>query len=250
MKKRLLLILTFLTLSFFIFAQGANEIERTDYLASTAWTAAFAQLGGLDGVTNIAPANLVHPPEYEVLPSDIVKIKNSKLFIYAGYEAMMKTLSKSLIEENRMMKINTNNSLENVKTVAAQISKKVGTQELSMERVQKYEDLIVTARAKVKELGLDKLTCSVQFHLKPMAEDLGLNVVNVYGPAAIDAKDIQDASVNKYQLIIDNIHMPQASAFKEVSPDSKIIQWRNFPDNTEDDALYNLMKNNIDKLIN
>ena len=36
-------------------------------VASTSWAAAFADIAGADEVESIAPVNLRHPPEYELL---------------------------------------------------------------------------------------------------------------------------------------------------------------------------------------
>ena len=250
MKKKLLLLISFVMISASVFAQGIKEQELPTYTASTAWTAGFAQLGGLDNVKNIAPADLNHPPEYEILPLDINNIMNSKLFIYAGYEGMMKTLSKSLVSEDKLVKINTSNDLENIKAVAKQISEIAGTQEISAQRVAEYEKMIVDARAKVKEMGLDKLDCLVNFHQKPLAEDLGLNVVGIFGPGEITPQDIKGANENHYDLIIDNVHAILSGPLAEVSPESTVIIWRNFPDNINPDALYNMVKDNIDLLFN
>lgn len=249
MKKILSLIISSTLIITSIFSQGIRE-ETTlpTYTASTAWTAAFAQLGGLDNITNIAPANLNHPPEYEILPQDINNIVNSKLFIYAGYEGMMKTLSKNLIDESKMIKINTSNDLDNVIAVASQISEKAGTEEISKGRVEKYKTLINEAKTYVKENNLDKLRCLVNFHQAPLAKNLGLNVVKTFGPGAITPADIKDASVNNYDLIIDNVHTILSNPLAEVSPNTPVIIWRNFPDNIEPDALYKMVKANINLL--
>ncbi|MBK5200051.1 MAG: ABC transporter substrate-binding protein [Spirochaetaceae bacterium] len=246
MKKILSLLISSTLIISSIFSQGVREEKvLPTYTASTAWTAAFAQLGGLDDITNIAPANLNHPPEYEILPQDINNIVHSKLFIYAGYEGMMKTLSKNLIDESKMIKINTSNSLDNVIAVASQISKQAGTEEISKVRVSKYKTLMIDARKYIKANNLDQLRCLVNFHQAPLAKDLGLNVVKTFGPGAITPADIKDASVNNYDLIIDNVHTILSGPLVEVSPDTPIIIWRNFPDNLEPDALYNMVDSNI-----
>ncbi|MCK9190239.1 MAG: ABC transporter substrate-binding protein [Sphaerochaetaceae bacterium] len=249
MKKKLLLLISLVLITASVFGQGTKEQEMPTYTASTAWTAGFAQLGGLDNIKNIAPADLNHPPEYEILPQDINNIMNSKLFIYAGYEGMMKTLSKSLISEDKLIKINTENSVENIKAVAKQISEIAGTEDISNQRVAEYEKMIVEARAMVKERGLDELDCLVNFHQKPLAEDLGLNVAGVFGPGAITPQDIKGANENHYDLIIDNVHTILSGPLAEVSPESTVVIWRNFPDNIEDNSLYNMVKDNISLLM-
>ena len=105
-----------------LFANGKNDIsnsaqnaveQKTRIVASTSWTAAFADIAGADNVETIAPATLRHPPEYEVTVSDIQKITASNLFIYAGFERMMKTLGDS-IDGTKMIRIASDNSIATV----------------------------------------------------------------------------------------------------------------------------------------
>ncbi len=249
MRKILLLLISFTLISNSIFANGIKEENTVAKItASTTWTAAFAQLGGLDDVTNIAPANLSHPPEYEVLPQDINKIVHSDLFIYAGYEGMMKSLSQNLIDESKMVKITTTNDLKNVIETANQISKISGTENLSKQRVEKYKSLIYQTREYVVDNNLDKLRCLVNFHQVALAKDLGLNVVKTFGPGEITPFDIKDASENHYDLIIDNVHSIISDPLSEVSPSTPVIIWRNFPDTIEANALYNMVFDNIQLL--
>ena len=117
MKKLVSLIAIMFSLSA-IFASGKADKKQIDVVASTSWTAAFADLAGVDEVETIAPATLRHPPEYEVTVSDIEKITTSKFFIYAGFERMMKTLGDA-VGNTQMIKIHCNNSVDNIKTETA-----------------------------------------------------------------------------------------------------------------------------------
>ena len=150
MKKRLITSLIISLFCITIFAQGKKEIN-SDYVASTSWSASFAYVGGLDNVISIAPADLTHPPEYEILPSDIQKIQKSKAFVYAGYEAMMKTLTNNLIDDDIKIQITTVNTLDNIKAQATKISQKYNTENISEIRVQEIEKLFNEARKEIKE---------------------------------------------------------------------------------------------------
>ncbi len=248
MIKKLLTTLIILNISIVIFSQGTKE-ESSEYIASTSWTAAYAYVGGLDNVINIAPANLVHPPEYEILPSDIKKIQNSKAFIYAGYEVMMDTLSKNLIDENIKTQIMTINSLNNIIKQANVISDKFNTKEKSDFRVQEIKDLFTFAKIKIKEKSIDKKNVYVHFHQVAFAKSLGLNVVGSFGPNSITAKNIEDISKINNVLIIDNIHNQLAEPLLEVNENAIKIVWTNFPNNIEEKALYNMLKDNIESLL-
>jgi len=249
MKKRLITSLIISLFCITIFAQGKKEIN-SDYVASTSWSASFAYVGGLDNVISIAPADLTHPPEYEILPSDIQKIQKSKAFVYAGYEAMMKTLTNNLIDDDIKIQITTVNTLDNIKAQATKISQKYNTENISEIRVQEIEKLFNEARKEIKEKGIDKIPSYVHFHQVEFAKSLGLNVVGSFGPNAVSAKNIEEISQIKNVLIIDNIHNQLAKPFREVNPNAKIIVWRNFPNNNEDNALFLMLKNNIDTLLN
>ena len=149
--KRLIFSLLLLSLSLSLFSQGVPEevaasaaSKPAAIIASTSWTAAFADLAGLDTVPFIAPANLAHPPEYEITVTDVVKINGADYFLYAGYERMMQTLSNSIKkDEQEMLKVNTNNSIANVKEQAAAIALVMGTEEESIKRVQSYEQVVL-----------------------------------------------------------------------------------------------------------
>ena len=84
-------------------------------VASTSWAAAFADIAGADEVESIAPVNLRHPPEYEITVSDVQKISESEVFIYAGFERMMKTLGSKVENKGTSIQITLDNSLATVK---------------------------------------------------------------------------------------------------------------------------------------
>ncbi|MGD1815476.1 MAG: ABC transporter substrate-binding protein [Pleomorphochaeta sp.] len=248
MKKKFLTSFLIALIAIPLFAQGTKE-DYSPYVASTSWTASFAYVGGLDNVINIAPADLVHPPEYEILPSDISKIQQSQAFVYAGYEVMMKTLSDNLINDDIRVQINTVNTLDNIKAQAEKISEKYNTQDKSKIRVQEIEDLYNNARKEIKEKHIDQMNAYVHFHQVEFAKSLGLNVVGSFGPNAVSPKNIEEISKLDNALIIDNIHNPLAAPLTEVNKDAKLVVWRNFPNNCEDQALYKMLKGNIDLLL-
>ncbi len=247
MKKTLIAILVIVMVCSAIYAGGSKEKTESQYVASTSWVASIAELAGLDDVVSIAPANLKHPPEYEITADDLVTVKNSKLFIYAGYEKMMGTISNAA--EVNSMKIKTQNKLSVLQDAVTSISEAAGTQKEAEKRFSEYEKLITEAREQVKALGLDKIPCYVNTNQTPLAEDLGLNVAGTFGPAPLTSDQIAQAASNQYSLIIDNVHNPVTDPLKDVCQDSTILIWRNFPDHTGNNALYNVVKDNIDSLL-
>ncbi len=238
-----------------LFAAGTREdalknASEKQYVASTSWTAAFAELAGLDDVTTIAPASLRHPPEYEIKASDIANLMNADLFVYAGYERMMSTIKESAkFPEEKQVRITTENNLDNVRAQTALIAEKAGTQAKNVERMAEYASVIEHGRSEVSRLGLDKVPAMVHAMQVPLAKDLGLDIKATFGSAPVTAAQIADAATGAYGIIIDNVHNPVAGPLAEVSPSSKLVVWRNFPETVGDDALTSMVEQNIDVLI-
>ncbi len=268
MKKVVIFLVVLLSCSF-IFAQAVKEDNKSNidsraaqegteqkglvssakYVASTSWVASIAQLAGLDDVVTIAPANLKHPPEYEITANDMVNVLNATLFMHAGYEKMMKTISAAAeIDESKIVKVKTTNTLENLSNMVTMLAEKAGTQEKAQERFGKLKNLIEDARERIKNSPNKDIEVYANTNQAQFASDLGLNVVSTFGSGALTASQIQEAHEKAYGLVIDNIHSPVASPIKEVSPSSIILTWRNFPDKMEDDALYNVIKENLSSL--
>ena len=259
MKKIVALLVFILVFSFVcssVFAQGVkesasstNSVSSTSYVASTSWVAAIAELAGIDDVITIAPANLKHPPEYEITPDDMVNVINAKLFMHAGYEKMMNTISNAAgLDKDKIVKVKTTNTLENLSNMVSMLSERAGTQEKAQERFSEYEKMIVEARARIASSPNKDIEVYANKNQSQFAEDLGLNVVSTFGSGELTASQIEEANSKSYTLVIDNYHSPVASPIAEVSPSSIILIWRNFPDHLGSNALYNVIKENLETL--
>ena len=255
--KKLLTVLSLLILGVALFAEGAPEklsmtsASRTvSVIASTSWTAAFADLGGADKVQVIAPASLIHPPEYEITVSDVLKIDKADYFIYAGYERMMKSMGDAIGKTNTdLIKINTDNSIENVKTQAALIASALKSQYYSEDRIYEYVETIENGKLSVAKKGLDKQKVYCHAMQIYLAKDLGLEVSGTFGPGPLTATQIAEVAKGGYDIIIDNVHNPIASPLMEVSPKTKLVVWRNFPATVERGSLQKMVQENIEALL-
>lgn len=255
MKKKIVFVLAgFVFASVFCLSGSAQEKTQSKFIASTSWTAAFADLAGVDNVSAIAPANLKHPPEYEITVSDIQKIMQSDFFIYAGFERMMRTLGssvqKSSAQKPEMIQISLNNSIETVRESTRKIAEIAGTQKENEKRLEEYVLFIKNASAELEKNGLKGAKVLVNINQRFLAEDLGFNVIATFGPEPVTSSQILDAKNGNYIFIIDNVHNPVGSPLSEVSPNAKYIAWRNFPEKTERNALLNMIKENVGQLKN
>lgn len=245
----------FIVLSILLFFMIFNftscvKTSSSKYVASTSWVAAFAQMAGIENVDTIAPANLRHPPEYEITADDILKVTDCEIFMYAGYERMMKTIANaSEINEDKIIKVKTTNTEKNICAMVNMLSQEAGTQKSAQKNLDEYVKYIEKTRAQIKALGIDKKSFYVNVNQAEFAADLGINIAGTFGPSPLTSAQLEEIALNKYDYIIDNIHNPVAEPAKEVSAESKIIMWRNFPDMMEDKTLLNIIKNNCEMLL-
>lgn len=245
----------FIVLSILLFFMIFNftscvKTSSSKYVASTSWVAAFAQMAGIENVDTIAPANLRHPPEYEITADDILKVTDCEIFMYAGYERMMKTIANaSEINEDKIIKVKTTNTEKNICAMVNMLSQEAGTQKSAQKNLDEYIKYIEETRAQIKALGIDKKSFYVNVNQEEFAADLGINIAGTFGPSPLTSAQLEEIALNKYDYIIDNIHNPVAEPAKEVSAESKIIMWRNFPDMMEDKTLLNIIKNNCEMLL-
>ena len=141
--KKILSIVLIAVIGTVVFAAGKKEKK---VIASTSWTAAFVDIAGVKTKDAIAPASLRHPPEYEITVSDIQKISSCDVFVFAGFERMMKTLGTS-VGNVEMVKIHCNNSIETVSAECRKLAKLFGTEKECEKRLAEYVDAITKAKA-------------------------------------------------------------------------------------------------------
>ena len=219
-------------------------------VASTSWAAAFADIAGADEVESIAPVNLRHPPEYEITVSDVQKISDSEVFIYAGFERMMKTLGDKVPNKGVSVQVVLDNSLATVKESTLKIAQALGTEEIQKVRFAEYEKLVKDGQKKALKKKLNKKKVLCNKNQTYLAKELGLDIAGVFGPGPVSAEELLEAKKAGYDLIIDNIHNPTGKPVTEILPKAKYIEWRNFPTAVEHDALKKVVEENIELLLN
>lgn len=217
-------------------------------LASTSWTAAFADIAGADNVETIAPATLRHPPEYEVTVSDIQKINKSDFFVYAGFERMMQTLGTA-VGNTRMIQIANDNSIATVTSETSKIARLLGTEEEHEKRLASYVKAIKDARLEIEMRGLTNAKILCNRNQRYLALDLGFTDITLFGPGEVTADQIADAKNGEYDILIDNVHNLAGCPLAEVAPNVRYVVWRNFPEKVERNALLHVVQENIAALL-
>ncbi|MFW6290781.1 MAG: metal ABC transporter solute-binding protein, Zn/Mn family [Spirochaetota bacterium] len=198
-------------------------------VASTSWTAAFALAAGAEDVAVLAPYDLTHPPEYELRPTDIRTIMNADLVVYAGYENMVERLLDAAGDADaEALQIMTVHSMQAMTASITAIAEEIDTEERAARNLDSIRTFIADWSQEVAGYGLDEAPVLVHFHQRALAEGLGMNVVGVFGPAPLEARQIDELTKTSPTLIIDNGHNPVAQPVAETTS-APVSVWYNFP---------------------
>ncbi|MBB6482152.1 hypothetical protein [Spirochaeta isovalerica] len=213
--KKMISIVSIVVLAFAATA-GLSAQSVPKVLATNAWTAAFVKMAG-GNAELLAPADMVHPPEYELKVSDVVKIRDADFLVYAGYEALMKTVLESFKKpEDRMIQITTSYESGTLEASVLAIADKIGTRSVAEKNIAEYRKFITESQNRLKEKGIFGRDVLVNFHQKPFAQALGFNILGVFGPQPLNPRAIAELGRLEPELILDNIHNPMAAPLEEI----------------------------------
>lgn len=238
------MLLPFSLCSLSISAAPAQE-PSPGVVATTSWTAAFALAAGATSVHVLAPYELQHPPEYELKPSDIVVLSNAELVIFGGYERMVEKIRGALGEDApNLLQIPTDYSLATIEGSIAKIANVLGTEDKIAESLSKYREFYADWRDELSNLGFAGARVITHAFLKPMAEELGVKVVGVFGPAPLEARKIAELSQQSAEIILDNWHNKTGAPLLEVMKETPSVELINFPGDDGTRTLLDVLETN------
>lgn len=207
-----------------LFAEGGLRV-----LATNSWTAAYAKAAGVEDVEVLAPSDMVHPPEYELLPTDVKKVNEADLLIYAGYEVLMKSVFESFDKpEEELVKIQTGFDPELIRVAVMTIAGRTGTCSAALESLEEIDGFFESTRAALRDRGLYGAPVLVHFHQQLLAEALGFEILGIFGPMPMEVGQLRKLGGLDPRFIIDNAHNPIAAPLTEITgaPAAELI---NFP---------------------
>jgi zinc transport system substrate-binding protein len=208
---------------------GRGAAPKTVVVASTSWTGAIAAAAGAEEVRVLAPFELKHPPEYDYRPSDLAKLGDASLLVYAGYEGFVKKLIEaSGLPAAKVATVTTSNDPANLKQQARLLARKLGTEEREQEWENRFDRTAagILKRAELKKAG--KTRVLVQQHQVPFVKWLGYDIVGVFSAAELSPAKVMEYARMKPDLIIDNFHNPQGRPIRE-AVQCGYVELINFP---------------------
>lgn len=209
---------------------GAQETGTARVLATTPWTAAFAEAAGAPQIDLLAPYEMRHPPEYELRATDLRRVETADLVVYAGYETMMDRLEQSLGSGSvRSVQIHTAHTREAIESAVLAIAAALGTEEQARRNLAEIHRFLNEWSQELQAAGLAAKPVLVHGFQVPLLEDLGIPVAGRFGPAPLEAQQIVRLSRTGAHIVIDNWHNEVAQPLAETLPDATIATFINFP---------------------
>jgi len=224
---------------------STNETESV-IIATSSWTAAYAEAAGAKNVTVLAPFEMEHPAEYELRPGDIAKLINAKVIVYAGYEVMTERLKNGLdIPEYKLLLVDTDYNYEKIEKSVMNIAAGLGTEDIARENLRDIRRVFDEGRKAVEEKNLSEKPIVVHRFQYSLARELGLSPAAIFGPAPPEASEIATMSKIQAVLILDNIHNPVGQPFKEVLTKAGYEELLNFPGLKGTKSLTDVIRYNV-----
>jgi hypothetical protein len=219
-------------------------------VATGSWTAAYASAAGADNIVTLAPFDMPHPSEYELRPTDIPKLTNADLIIYAGYEVMTEHLKERLdLQPEKLLRINTDYSYATMEKSIMQIAAMTGTENRATENLSAIRRVLDESRKSVAEKQLIGQPVVVHRFQVSLARELGLTPVLLFGPASPEASEIIAVSKTNAVLILDNLHNPVGQPFWDVLPHAQYKQLLNFPGRFGTQTLSDVIRYNMTQIV-
>jgi len=220
--------LIFALLVFLAISVTTIAAQSPTIVASTSWTGAFARAAGASNVTVIAPLDLKHPPEYEIKPSDLDKVRGAKLVVFAGYEKFALKLTETAGgEKASMLKITTENHPDTVKQQSKLIADALGTTAAWEKWTKEFDAVAAQYKADVQKAYPNR-NAIVHKMQRPGVEWLGWEIVGEFGAAEPSPAVVAELAQKGAVIVIDNYHNPVGQAIAE-SARAKYVQLINFP---------------------
>lgn len=238
-------------ITFLLLLYGCREPEKNNFtvVATNSWTGAFARAAGAKNIIILAPFEMEHPSEYELRAADIPLIKNSRLIIYAGYETMVKRLQSGMdLKKEALLKIETDYSLSTIEKSVMEIAQKLGTEKIALQNIDSIRHLMIEAKLQLDKTGLNSAPVLVNFFQQSIAKEMGFEIAGVFGPAALEAGDLNRMAKANVSLILDNEHNPVGLPLKSIKAEAVYKKLLNFPGMHHTITLQDVIKYNIQQI--
>jgi len=217
-------------------------------VASTSWTAAIARAAGATDIHVIAPAELKHPPEYEIKPSDLEAVRDADFVIYGGYEKFAQRLAETAGSVGAVsITVYTDNVPPVFKREARKAAEAMGTVDAYLVWEKNFDTALAAMKTRIAAAYPDR-RAAVHKYLQTYAEWLGFEVIGTFGPGEPSPQVVLKMVQAAPALIIDNWHNIAGKAIAESLP-AAYVELINFPGRGNTKTIEDVFAYNEDQFI-
>lgn len=215
-------------------------------VASTPWVGAMAQAAGARDVVVIAPAGLVHPPDYDPRPSDLVAVASASFVLSAGYEGFATRMAATAGRDAVKATVRTAYEPAIVEEELLRLGRLFGTLPSAQAYLIEFRSTWQAARQSLAgAMTGERPRVAVHRFMQPWLELLGVSATAVYGPGALSPSELARLKALNITLVVDNAHDPQGAVVAEVSG-ARYVKLVNFPSTGE--SLTDVVRANVTRL--
>jgi zinc transport system substrate-binding protein len=214
---------------FFLALDGATStrLHAEPVVASTSLTGAIARAAGASEVRILTPVEAKHPPEYELKPSDLLKLEGASVVVYAGYERMVSRLAEASKNRNMVaIQVDTAMSPDNIIAQTKKVAEALHTEKQQQFWEKSFLERLNSLRTKLGPYTGKKAIVHLQ--AQAYTRWAGLSVVQVFSPGELSPKAITEAIAKKPDIVVDILHFPTARVVAE-NAHCRYAQLINFP---------------------
>jgi hypothetical protein len=243
---RVLLFLCCLSTLFSLTVPTVGKAEDA-VVATTSLTAAIARAAGAREVKILTPPGQKHPPEYDLKPSDLLKIEGATVVVYAGYEKMVSKLLETTKNKGiQAIQIATETSAENLIAQARKISKVLKSEKEEEAWETKFLQELAEMEKRMSPYAGKRAV--IHPFAQPFAKWAQLSVVQVIRPGELTPRVVAEAVGKTPDVVVDVLHFPVARVIAE-NAKCKYLQVINFPGINGTSSLEDIFGYNSTELI-
>ncbi|WP_405150477.1 metal ABC transporter substrate-binding protein [Sphaerisporangium sp. NBC_01403] len=206
----------------------ASTAKGPKVVAASSWEAGFAKAAGATDITVIVPPGVRHAPDYDPKPSDLAKVAEADIVLYAAFEGFAGKIKEAAGSTAKLIEVSLDNAPDKVKAEVLRLGGEFGTAGAAKAWTASFDTEYASLKQKVTGAAKGARPVIVAQAFVAWAADLaGVQPAGVYGPQPPTAGQISELAAKKPQLILDNSAMPGGDALSNVNAKRVVIN--NFP---------------------
>ncbi|GHH66069.1 hypothetical protein GCM10017673_11190 [Streptosporangium violaceochromogenes] len=211
----------------------APKGDSVKVVAASTWEAGLAKAAGANDITVIVPPGLNHAPDYDPKPSDLAKVAEADVVLYAPFEGFAGKLKEAAGSRAKLVEVSLDNTPHKIKAEVTRLGAEFGTTETAIAWTTIFDIEYEALRKRVGRATRGTPPVIVAQAFVAWAADLaGARPAAVYGPQPPTAGQISKLMATRPRLVLDNSAMPGGAALANLRARRVVIQ--NFPDHRLD----------------